>query len=73
MAMNNSSSLYFDRVTRTNKLQTINAFAHAVYHLKKQNLIKAKLGEYLEIHQEEKRVEQDHIQKKLTIVYTHQH
>lgn len=49
MAMNNSSSLYFDRVTRTNKLQTINAFAHAVYHLKKQNLIKAKLGEYLDI------------------------
>ena len=44
MAMNNSSSLYFDRVTRTK-----NAFAHAVYHLKKQNLIKAKLGEYLDI------------------------
>lgn len=49
MAMNSSLSLYFDRVTRTNKLQTINAFAHAVYHLKEQNLIRSKLGEYLDI------------------------
>ncbi|CEQ27362.1 McrB family protein [Paraclostridium sordellii] len=49
MAMNKSESLYFDRVTRTNKLQTLNAFANAVYHLKDSKLIKEKLGEYLDI------------------------
>lgn len=49
MAMNKSEKLYFDRITRTNKLQTLNAFANAVYHLKKIGLIKEKLGEYLDI------------------------
>lgn len=49
MAMNNSESLYFDRVTRTNKLQTLNAFANAVYHLKDSRLVKEKLGQYLDM------------------------
>ena len=32
MAISDNKTLYFDRVTRTKQVQTINALAHATYY-----------------------------------------
>lgn len=49
MAISDNKTLYFDRVTRTKQIQTINALAHATYYAKgnKEKIINT-LGIYLD-------------------------
>lgn len=49
MAISDNSTLYFDRVTRTKQVQTINALAHATYYANgnKDKIINT-LGRYLD-------------------------
>lgn len=49
MAISNNKTLYFDRVARTKKLQTVNALAHATYYSNgnKEETINC-LGDYLD-------------------------
>lgn len=52
MSISDNETLYFDRIARTKKLQTITAFAYATINSKDKNELKKNLGIFLDIFRE---------------------